>query len=618
MNTREIVTIRSPNEINEECVKFTIDDISKPFIFHGIAKKGQEYTFSSWMMSEEELELTAAGMKFLVNSDWKRNRVSFKADSEDLKIYFNQPGTYYFYESQLEEGNTMTGWTLAPEDIATITILNSSIEASASEINLSVSGVKSSVDALEGRVENTEASIELKVNTDTLISEINASADIIALNGNRFVVNSDNLQISEDGTITAKNGDFTGILNSKTGNIGGWNINEFNISSSNDGDMYTEDGLKIASLNLGYLEFSRAYTREDISFRTNTFLDGSGVKIISVLDAAGSEQNIELSAMGFLFESDNGDEVVRSTIINENSYSIIRDAMIVNGGFYKAYVDAEGMDLKSIDNNTGENTTKISSYEINTTGTIKANNMFVNDKSVSLEGHTHNRLYNSALDEYISFVKDGDAGYFRPNNGDLVRCGSGARPWYKVYTNRLDVLASKPVFSYIGSDGQGAAVSNTANMFVGATGIVSRTTNTSSRTIKHDIDELKNNDIKAELLYKLPIHQAKYNADVLSSEDKRYLKDLPMFIIEEMNEIYPAAVDKPSDNVREWSWNPQYLIPPMLKLIQNHKNVLTQISMQVDEESIKNESKIDDLYDLVMNMYNMLLEQQIMIQAMAQ
>ena len=70
MNIRESVTIRSPNEIEEECVRFTIDDISKPFVFHGIAEKGQEYTFNSWMMSEEELELTAAGM-----NGWKcRNK----------------------------------------------------------------------------------------------------------------------------------------------------------------------------------------------------------------------------------------------------------------------------------------------------------------------------------------------------------------------------------------------------------------------------------------------------------------------------------------------------------------------------------------------------------------
>lgn len=195
--------------------------------------------------------------------------------------------------------------------------------------------------------------------------------------------------------------------------------------------------------------------------------------------------------------------------------------------------------------------------------------------------HTHYRLYNASLDEYITFLKDGNYGYFRPNTADLVCCGSSARPWYKTYTNRLEVLASKPVFPFVGSDGGGTTVTYATNMYVGSTGIVSRTTTTSSKTIKHDIDELKNEDIKAECLYNLPVRQAKYNEDVLSEEDYRYLKDLPMFIIEEMDEVYPIAVDKSSDNVKEWSWNSQYLIPPMLKLIQDQKKEIDELKKRV-------------------------------------
>lgn len=181
--------------------------------------------------------------------------------------------------------------------------------------------------------------------------------------------------------------------------------------------------------------------------------------------------------------------------------------------------------------------------------------------------HTHSKIvYDST--NYIPLVKDGDYYFFRPNVANNVILGSTGRPWYKIYTNRLEVIASKPAFPYIGSDGGGSTVSSATNMFVSAAGTVSRTTNTSSRTIKHDIKDLESNDIRAERLYYLNVYQAKYNEDVLSKDDCRYLKDLPMFIIEEMNEVYPMAVDKPSDNVKEWSWNPQYLIPPMVKLLQ--------------------------------------------------
>ena len=52
------------------------------------------------------------------------------------------------------------------------------------------------------------------------------------------------------------------------------------------------------------------------------------------------------------------------------------------------------------------------------------------------------------------------------------------------------------------------------------------------------------------------------------------MTDMPGFIIEQMNEVYPIAVDKETDNVKDWAWNSQYLIPPMLKLIQGqHKDI---------------------------------------------
>lgn len=126
-------------------------------------------------------------------------------------------------------------------------------------------------------------------------------------------------------------------------------------------------------------------------------------------------------------------------------------------------------------------------------------------------------------------------------------------------------------------------VTYAANMYVGNTGVYSRTTNTSSRTIKHDIKELQDDAIAAENLYKLPIYQAKYNEDIITDiEDCRYLKDLPMFIIEDMDEIYPVAVDKPDEDVKTWSWNAQYLLPPMLKLIQDQKKQIDSLEKRLE------------------------------------
>ena len=221
--------------------------------------------------------------------------------------------------------------------------------------------------------------------------------------------------------------------------------------------------------------------------------------------------------------------------------------------------------------------------------------------------HTHNSLYHTSSGERVAVVGQGSDStsgvtyyYLRPdaNVASISMLGSPVTPWYDInaqqahikttVAGKLIVDAGKPVFKYCGTtDGTGlstvgSTVSYVANAFIGTGGTLSRSTNTSSRTIKHDIKDLEDDNIKAELLYDLPVHQAKYNADILGEDDDRYLKDLPMFIIEEMNEIYPAAVDKPTDNVKDWSWNSQYMIPPMLKLIQEQKKEIDLLKEEIN------------------------------------
>ena len=93
---------------------------------------------------------------------------------------------------------------------STTTQVNSAINQSASSILASVSSTYA-----------TKASLELKIDKDKLISEINASADIITLKSNRFVLDSTNAKIAADGTVN-----FTG------GTIAGWNISSAKLSGS--------------------------------------------------------------------------------------------------------------------------------------------------------------------------------------------------------------------------------------------------------------------------------------------------------------------------------------------------------------------------------------------------
>ncbi len=195
--------------------------------------------------------------------------------------------------------------------------------------------------------------------------------------------------------------------------------------------------------------------------------------------------------------------------------------------------------------------------------------------------HAHSRLENDgkALVAFSGTYSGMDAIFFRGALADdlslgIIAClGSPSWPFDHVYTEHLNVYTGRVTCppSYNNT------VSYATNMYVNSGGIYSRTTNTSSKNIKHDIKPLEDGELCAEKLYDVGVYQFKYNEGIITDEeDPRYMKDLPGLIIEDLYEKYPIAVDAPSDDVKEWSWNAQYLIPPMLKLIQEQKKKLDE------------------------------------------
>lgn len=108
-----------------------------------------------------------------------------------------------------EVENKLSGYSTTSE-------MNSAINQSASSVLTTVEGIYTTKTDTEEQINAVKASLELKVDKDTLISEINASADVITLTGNRFIVDSDNFKLTADGTITAKNANITGSITTKS------------------------------------------------------------------------------------------------------------------------------------------------------------------------------------------------------------------------------------------------------------------------------------------------------------------------------------------------------------------------------------------------------------------
>jgi hypothetical protein len=131
------------------------------------------------------------------------------------------------------------------------------------------------------------------------------------------------------------------------------------------------------------------------------------------------------------------------------------------------------------------------------------------------------------------------------------------------FTSSGTFTASSTVFMpNLGTD------SSAANMRVGTGGAgqVFRST-ASSRMFKNSITPITEEiELDPKKLLEIPVVAFKYNEDYLRREDTRFDKMIPGFIAEDMKEIYPIAIEQDGGDATDW--NPRYVVPSMLALIQ--------------------------------------------------
>ena len=101
----------------------------------------------------------------------------------------------------------------------TETTLQSSISQTSTSILSTVSATYATQTSLNSVNNTLTASLELKVNTEDLISEINASADQIKLTAGRLIITSGNFKLDASGNITATNANISGTITSNAGTI---------------------------------------------------------------------------------------------------------------------------------------------------------------------------------------------------------------------------------------------------------------------------------------------------------------------------------------------------------------------------------------------------------------
>ncbi len=354
MNVLESVTIRSPNEIEEECAHFTITDTEQPFVLNDIAKIDEKYTFSAWVKGSGEISIL--GNKFPVTADWTKCVITFISESVNVEIYFRETGEYYLYNSQLEVGEKDTDYSPAPEDLeadaqskadnalaSAKTYADAQIKASADSVMIAVAQGYATVDAVSGvekRVTDAEALIEVqaglieqKVDVDGVIAAINLSkgeariaADKITLAGYTIAdaFTCTNLTVAGDstfsGVLNGATGSFSGEITANSGRIGSWNIengvlSQTGISTVQIGDEYAIYFLRMYDVtsaeglqDLFYVNFyGKAFANElevgDMGATINSDLSVSG-KIINEMTNDSGWKNATLGSNFSLYNSD--------------------------------------------------------------------------------------------------------------------------------------------------------------------------------------------------------------------------------------------------------------------------------------------------------------------------
>lgn len=129
----------------------------------------------------------------------------------------------------------------------------------------------------------------------------------------------------------------------------------------------------------------------------------------------------------------------------------------------------------------------------------------------------------------------------------------------------------------------GRSSSRGGNLYINDDGLLyAGVSGSSSRQIKHDIKPVENPELDPAKLYGLEVVQFKYNDDVFD-DDPKHGQDLIGFILEDLAEIYPVATNMEGDEPKHWTWEPTLIIPPMLKLIQDQKKEIDDLTKRVEK-----------------------------------
>lgn len=457
---------------------------------------------------------------------------------------------------------------------------------------------------LEGKVESyglSDETIKLEATpslTKTLDRKVNAVQKTVEEINNTLLSGEAGYMVLDEETIDGvKRLSGFKLINTPTvsGITKGWVANK-------DGIGWSEDGFKTISKVGISMSDGKIYadTIAANSIITNSFqvgADGQGMTFDGTTGKITFGSNVSMSWNDLTDTPD----IPTSTSDLTNDSGFINSATattITNNAISTASISANQITTGTLDaDRIGAGSFTITGGTINidtgsdNTSVIKLNHgnnhLILSDWAMVLES---GGLHTTIFPDGIRFESDGSGETSTITNSDLtipkiiadsVQIGN----FYAATTNDLAKYYSSGSDINVGqiksSETYSDTVSYNTNMYIGTTGILHRTTTTSSREVKHDIEPISDASVNPELLYNAEIVQFRYNEDILPTTDPRYNMLLAGFIVEDLINVYPTAVDV-DENGKAFQWNGQYLIPPMLALIQKQHKEIEELKAKVE------------------------------------
>ncbi len=232
-----------------------------------------------------------------------------------------------------------------------------------------------------------------------------------------------------------------------------------------------------------------------------------------------------------------------------------------NGNGVVSVVDASGKEIVRLDNNGA----KINNGALDITGVT---NVTFAIRTKSANGYVSEVApigMTSYLPEERTFVSMESIGIFAGTyTGDSPLSGTTS-PKAMIYPDGQ--IISMYAYNNTTSDG--------ANVNVWANGLFRRAASSSRRYKKKITDQLPEK-LNPDKLYDLPVRSFRYRKGYLEKGDRREKKDIIGLIVEELEEVYPIAVNY-DEKGRPEMWNVQILLPAMLRLIQEQNERIKKL-----------------------------------------